>query len=179
MRSVAGILLGLLALFVGAAWLLAASVRSSAAAYGLHRWVFLPVACADARCVTYARWAGVVQAAGETAAPADLLTEFLVSRATSLVARRTGLSIADEELFAALAALEETASAPALRVYLAGHYGPLDRPLVRDGIRDLLLRQKLRAAGIDNVWAHPASPTVTLLSFRYHWDAASGRVVEQ
>lgn len=160
----------------GGLWLFAAAVPVPGPA-GLHHLLPLPAACVDARCVTYRRWARLAERVAPDALPARVLTELLTSRASSLVSRRAGLSVTETELAAARSQIEAVLSTDeALRAYVAATYGDTAAPGFRDGLRDLLLRQKLGAAGVSSVWTHPASPVVSLLTFRYGWDARTNEV---
>lgn len=169
-----------LALLAAAAWALAAFTTVPAAPLAVHRWLPLPIACVDARCVTYIRFAGIVrsQAGGQDAA--RILTELLTSKASSLVARRSGLQVSERDVDAALRTLDElVAGQPELQEFLAAQYGTVRDERFRDGIRDLLLQRKLSAAGIASPWEHPAAPAVTILSARYRWDNAAHKVVSR
>lgn len=175
------VLLGLVLCGGLALWVLAALRPVPTAPLAVQRWLPLPFACADARCVTYLGLARVAARAGPADA-ADLLTALLTNRAAELVARRSGLTASREEVEAAAAAIADAAhSQPDLGAYLDQEYGPrmLEQPSFRSGLRTILLRQKLAAAGVSSPWAHPAAPVVTILHFRYRWDATKQRVVER
>lgn len=172
-----------LVLFGGMAlWVLAALRPIPTAPLAVQRWLPLPLACADARCVTYVGLARVAARVGQTDGAADLLTALLTNRAVVLVARRSGLTASREEVEAAAAAIADAArSQPDLRAYLVQEYGSqmLEQPSFRSGLRTILLRQKLAAAGVSSPWVHPAAPVVTILHARYRWDATKQQVVER
>ncbi len=161
---------------VGGLSLLAAGTLMPGPA-ALHRVLPLPVACVDARCVTYARWARLTGRGAPEASPERVLTELLTSHAASLISRRSGLSVTEAELAAARSHVEAVLSTDAaLRAYVTATYGDTSAAGFRNGLRDLLLRQKLAAAGVSSLWTHPAAPVVSILHFRYRWDAKSGEV---
>lgn len=161
-------------------WLLAAALPVPRAPLGLRAWLPLPVACVDLRCVTYRRVAAL-RARGEgRPAPADVLADLLTRRAADIVARRSALAVSEGEVDAALATVGELAADDAaLQRFLATQYGNVRSTSFREGMREILLRRKLAAAGIPDVWATPLAPSVLLLHFRYRWDAREHRVVER
>lgn len=157
---------------------LAAASPFPDAPFRVHVWSPVPVACAGLRCVTYRGWAGAARKAGNTHDRLPLLAEMLASRAAPVVARRSGLRVPPSEVDAALRAVEELAADdPSLKALLSATYGDLRGSRFRQGLTDLLLREKLRAAGFSTAWESPAAPPVMVLSARYRWDAATHRVV--
>lgn len=155
----------------------------------LGTWFPLPIACAGRRCVTYRAWAAVVtrvrssQPAPDTAElssarAASLLTELLTSRAVGIVARRAGLTVTESEVDAALKTVTTVAADErSLQQFLVEQYGDLMNPGFRSGMRDLLTRTKLAAAGISDVWMDPGAPWVLMLHARNWWNPTTHRVV--
>lgn len=174
-----GIVLGGM-LATGAVWGLAAVWKVPSAPFAFHWWLPLPVACVDARCVTYRRVAAALDFQGHTQDEAHVLTGLLTSKAASFVARRSGLHVSERDVDAALGALEElVAGQQELKEFLVAQYGDLHGRRFRDGIRDLLLQRKLSVAGIASPWEHPAAPAVTILHARYRWDTTAHVVVSR
>ncbi len=165
-------------LFIFLSVVIAGATTVPEAPFGLHRWMPLPAVCAEARCITYRRWTALFNAVGDQADAAEILTALLTSRAASLVARRSGLSVSNAEVDAALKSLNErTHGQPELQAFVDSLYGNMEGVTFREGLRDVLVRQKLAAAGVTSPWTHAAAPTVTLLSVRYRWDDGSHRIV--
>lgn len=170
---------GLLIVVVGTSgvWLLAAGTPLRAQASSVHRALPLPVACAALSCVSYRQLAQTMDALGTRGDPAVVLTELLTERAAGIVARRVVTRVTDADLDAATETLGSlTAAEAGLRTFFSNQYGNLQSPEFREGLRRILLRRKLAAAGITNVWAHPAAPAVALFQFRYRWDSKEHRV---
>ena len=144
----------------------------------LHDWWLLPAACADVRCVTYRQWSALVRRSGTAERDAsEILTQLLTTRAALLVARRSGLAVSDGEVDAALRALGTTAaSEPAIERFLAARAVDLGSGEFRGGMRELMLQGKLAAAGVTDVWKHPAAPSVTVFHARYRWDGRAHQV---
>ncbi|TSC64190.1 MAG: hypothetical protein G01um1014106_240 [Parcubacteria group bacterium Gr01-1014_106] len=137
----------------------------------LHTWWPLPVACAGVHCVTYRQWTALMRQAEFAEDEETLLTELLTARAAALVARRTGLSVSEAEVDEALRPVRiTTASEPAITRFLAARAINVQSPGFRTGLVDMLLRAKLAATGISDVWTHPAAPSVTVFHVRYRWD---------
>lgn len=173
---------------LGVLVLLAAAAALPVSGSSIHWFLPLPVACAGARCVPYREWVGAIRRAeqgtpGTVLSVQDrlrLLTELLTADAATTVARRTGLSVSDADVEQTLKAIDQvSADHQDVRRLLETLYGDLQDPQFRRGMRDLLLRQKLSASGIPNVWTHATAPTVTVLHLRYRWDADAFRVVER
>ncbi len=163
---------------VVAAWVAAAATAVPRAPLGLDAWLPFPVACAGARCVTYAWWTRLAGRAGTAFEPADILTNLLTARAAHTVGRRAGVSVSGAEVRSAIAAIEDLAEQdPAFRQLLSTEYQGTRSRAFRAGLRDLLLRRKLAAAGITDAWSHKAAPTVTILHLRYRWNEKTHRVV--
>lgn len=181
---------GLTVLVVGASglWVVAALVPLAPQHLSFHFWLPFPAACLGIRCITYREW-GAVQAialarqgreAETPSDPAHLVSELLTRRAIALVARRAGLNVSQEEIDRTRATLaSQLEEQPDLQQFLQRQYGDLETARFREGIRDLLLRQKLTAAGIPEVWEHPSAPSVTILHLRYRWDPKTHRVVQR
>lgn len=165
-------------LCVGALEGLAVAFPIQEAPLKLHDWWPFPVACAGVRCVTYRQWSELIkQAASSEDTSAALLTELLTARAAALVARRSGLSVTKEEIENAARALNiTTASEPAITQFLAARAINPQSSAFRSGLVDMLLRAKLAATGITDVWAHPAAPSVTIFHTRYQWNASAHSV---
>lgn len=158
-------------------WLVAATAVVPEAPFGIQRWLPLPVACVGGRCITYRAWTALI-AQASPGDQTDLLTEFLTGRASGMVARRTGLAIANSEIEEALKTIDTLARDDGgLQRFLAAQYGDLRSPRFRAGLRDVLTRAKLTAAGTPNAWDHPAAPWVVVLHFRYRWDPHAHQVV--
>ncbi|TSC73069.1 MAG: hypothetical protein G01um101438_92 [Parcubacteria group bacterium Gr01-1014_38] len=144
----------------------------------LHDWWLLPAACTNVHCVTYRQWSAAVRRADVSARDApEILTRLLTSRAAVLIARRSGLAVSDGEVDAALRVLRTTtASEPAIEAFLATRAVDLGSGEFRLGMRELLLQEKLAAAGVTDVWKHPAAPSVTVFHARYRWDERAHQV---
>lgn len=144
----------------------------------LHRWWPLPAVCAGIRCVTYAQWSAAVRRSDvPNQEAADILSQLLWNRAATLVAHRAGLAVSDDEVDAALRVLGTTTAAePTIENFLATQAVDLQSREFRHGMRALLLQGKLAAAGITNVWGHPAAPSVTMLHARYRWNDRTHQV---
>lgn len=178
-RRAAWVVAGLLGV-VGAAWVAAAVTVVPRAPFGVDAWLPVPVACAGARCVTYTSWTRLIGRAGTALEPVDILTNLLTARAALTVGRRAGVNISSAEVRAAVAAIETQAEQDqSFRQLLSTEYQGTWSRAFRAGLSDLLLRRKLAAAGIADVWAHPAAPTVTIIHLRYRWDARGHRLVER
>lgn len=164
---------------VGGVWVTALSTPLFHAPARIQEWVPFPLACSGTRCVTYRRLAAL-QRATEAQEPADLLTRVLTQQASRRIARRTGLSVTNEEITSALKAVQEAVQgAPELQMFVDETYGSLDSKVIREGMRDLLLLQKLSAAGVQDLWNHQAAPSVWVLHARYRWNSPQHRVVER
>lgn len=155
-------------------------------ATGLPAVLSLPAACLGVRCVTFREWSGAVRAAEalggpsveEQRDPARLLTELLTRRAALAIARRSGLTVSGVEVEQARSSIRErVAGQPGVEEFLRRMYGDLSSPVFLEGLRDLLLREKLRAAGVANVWEHEAVATPVVFHVRYRWDQHAKRVV--
>lgn len=189
MRRLLLILVGACFVFGVAAWVVAAVSPLSEHPTSFHTWLPFPIACAGRHCVTYSTWAAAVtrgrsnQPAPDTAElssvrTTDLLTELLTSRAVGIVARRAGLTVGEREVDAALKTVAAVAAdTRGLQQFIVERYGDLTNPGLRSGMRDLLTRTKLAAAGVSDVWVGPGAPWVLVLHFRYQWDPNAHRVV--
>lgn len=175
-------------LCVGALESLAVAFPIQQAPLNIHDWWPFPVACAGARCVTYRQWTGLIkqaalpteQAGSSEDTDAMLLTELLTARAAALVARRSGLGVTTEEIENAARALHiTTASEPAITQFLAARAINPQSSAFRSGLVDMLLRAKLAATGITDVWAHPAAPSIAIFHARYRWDESARQVVSR
>lgn len=167
----AGLFVALLGL-----WVVAAVVPIPAAPLRLHGWWPLPLACVGARCVSYQALAA--RAAADLLGPVDLLSRVVMQEALQQVARSHGLSVTDRELDTALSAIDAAViGSPELKVFLEQSFQGLQSPRLKEGMKDLLLRQKLRAVGLKDIWALPHAPRVIVLHARYRWDDRAHAVV--
>lgn len=177
MKRVGALAVGAL-LVLGVLWGVAAVTTLGAAPGGLSRWLPLPALCVGARCLTYR---GMAARVGDTAREAQVLqnlTRYAVRAVVSQVGRRVGLAVSDEEVGQALRAVRSSVDrSPELSAFVTDAYGGIDAATLRDGMRDLLLLQKLEAAGITDVWSHASAPRVRVFNLRYRWDATTHQIV--
>lgn len=144
----------------------------------LHDWWIFPVACVEVRCVTYRQWGTVVRRSDSSPENApEVLTRLLTSKAAALVARRSGLSVSNEEIDAALRTLRTTtASEPSIEQFLKARAVDVRSKEFRGAMHDFLLHSKLAAAGITDVWVHPTAPSVRVLHAWYRWNVSTHTV---
>jgi hypothetical protein len=142
-----------------------------------HRWLPLPVVCVGPSCVTYARWSEAVARSGGEQSPLDILTALVDAHATTVVAYREGIRVSKAEEDQALHAVYTTlGGVEGGREFLEALYGANDREL-REGVRALLLKEKLEALGVQLPWESRSSPSVTVWNVHLQWDPAGRTVV--
>ena len=146
----------------------------------LHRWLPVPVACAGSSCVTYAQWSVGVDRLTKRRSPVDVLTVLLEERAITVVAFREGVRVSSLEVEQALGAVRSTLDGvPGGTEMLRDVYGTYPEQVLRDGLRALLLREKLAAQGLSSPWEGSNPPRVTIWNIHLRWDASRHVVVSQ
>lgn len=144
----------------------------------LHAWFVSPVACAGSSCVTYRAWSAAVRRDRGAHDALEVLTFLLEERATAVVAFREHLRISDAEVEQALGEVHATLDGvPGGREVLADAYGVNAKRRIREGLRALLLREKLAAAGIPSPWKAPEPPPVAVWNIHLRWDPSQQKVM--
>jgi len=140
-------------------------------------WTPLPLVCIGIRCLTYRGIFASVRESGQQVPPADLLTRLVRREALRQVARNTGLGVAYADIQTALKTIDETLrQKPELGAFVLSTYGSPRASQLQEGMTDLLLSQKLSAAGIKDIWSLPETPEIYVLHWRYRWDDREHRI---
>lgn len=140
----------------------------------LHRWLPLPITCVGSSCVTYHELS--VRSSAETGMPSMLLTSLLEARAWNLAALEEGVRVSEQEIDQALGALRERLTEHGGERLLQDLYAQNEETL-REGLRTLLLREKLQALGITSPWREDASVSVWNMHLR--WDPSTHQIVSR
>ena len=139
---------------------------------GLQQWAPAPVACAGYYCVTYREWTTALSKDNTGRKPEVILTGLLLDRATQITAYYEKVRISDADIKQAGSAVEKTINAiPGGKNMLNQTYGGnADIYLSKEGIKAILLREKMSALGIVSPWKSKYAPRVTVWNVGLRWE---------
>lgn len=152
-----------------------------AAPFDLHQSAPLPVVCAGYSCVTYRQWSKAVKNDDTKKTPEVVLTALVFDEVTRQVADYEKVRISKDEIRQAVSAVEQTINAMSggKNLINEAYAGKTEKYLSEKNVSRILLRQKLAALGVANIWVSKYVPKITVLNVSLKWDDAGKKIVRK